>query len=77
MAIRGSDGARAAAGSQLVAGMGLCGLLGGAFARKGGEGSLELTPDAADRDHEHALAAAGEVEEFVGRGDLVDAEAVA
>ena len=59
MAIRGSDGARAAAGSQLVAGMGLCGLLGGAFARKGGEGSLELTPDAADRDHEHALAAAG------------------
>src|SRR3954451_21800436 len=39
--------------------------------------ALDLAPDAADRDAEHALATLDEVDDLVGGGALVDAGAVA
>src|SRR5207245_2152086 len=51
----------------------LVGLLGGQF----GQGPVDLLPDAAERDTEHALPALQQVHHLVGGGALVHGDAVA
>ena len=53
------------------------GLLGGVFTRELCEASFDLPPDPADGNAEDALSALNEVDDFVRRGALVNAGAVA
>src|SRR6478736_2318132 len=60
-----ADCAGAAAGGQFVAGRMGRGVLMGALARQGGQASLDVAPDAAQSDAEHALAATQQVDHLV------------
>src|SRR4051794_2967257 len=67
---------RGTAGGELVA-LGRDGLVLGALAGQLGQGALDLAPDAADGDAEHALTTLEEVDDLVVAGALVDRGAVA
>src|SRR3954452_12785215 len=72
-------GAGAAAHGELVGGRRglLLGLGLGAFGRQRGEGALDRAPDPAQRDAEHALATAQQVDDLVVARALVHRDAVA